>query len=339
MALETALKKIENGDGLSADEARTAFDEIFTGDVPPAEIAAFLLALCRKGETVDELLGAVTSMRGKMIAIKAPPGAIDIVGTGGDAHGTYNISTAVALVVAACGVPVAKHGNRASSGRSGSSDILAALGLNLEPDLDLMERCLEEANLCFLFAPRHHPAMKHVAEVRRKLGMRTIFNLVGPLTNPANVMRHLIGVYELEWLGPMAEVLKQLGSEAAWLAHGQDGMDEISTTAPTDVVELRHHFVRHFSLTPEQLGLPRARLDDLKGGDAKRNAEELKRLLLGHKGPYRDIVLINASAALAVAGFSDDLNKGLARAADAIDGGGAQRTLDTLVRLTNGPGA
>jgi anthranilate phosphoribosyltransferase len=335
MAFAQNLKQLEEGKDLSIEEARAAFDQIFGGDIPAEDIASFLLALCRKGESVNELLGAVTSMRGKMLTIKAPPGAIDIVGTGGDAHGTFNISTAVALVVAACGVPVAKHGNRASTGRSGSSDILAALGVNLEPDLAVLEQCLETVNVCFLFAPRHHPSMRHVAEVRRKLGMRTIFNLVGPLTNPANVSRHLIGVYELEWLGPMAEVLKKLGSEAAWLAHGQDGMDEISTTAPTDIVELRHNFVRHFAMTPEQLGLPRVKLDDLKGGDAKRNAEEMKRLLQGHKGPYRDIVLINAAAALAVAGKYDDLRQGLAKAADAIDSGGVQRTLDELVRLTN----
>ena len=335
MPYSSVLKQLEDGKDLTADEASAAFDEIFAGEVSAADIASFLLALCRKGETVDELLGAVVSMRSKMITIKAPPGAIDIVGTGGDAHGTFNISTAVALVVAACGVPVAKHGNRASTSSSGSSDILAALGINLEPDLAVLEQCLETTNVCFLFAPRHHPSMRHVAEVRKKLGMRTIFNLVGPLTNPANVSRHLIGVYELEWLGPMAEVLKKLDSEAAWLTHGQDGMDEISTTAPTDIVELRHNFVRHFAMTPEQLGLPRARMDDLKGGDAKRNADELKRLLQGHKGAYRDIVLMNAAAALAVAGKHEDLRQGVAKAADAIDSGGAQRTLDELVRLTN----
>jgi len=336
MPLKSILQKVERGEDLSAGEARTAFDHIFEGKIPTEQIGAFLTGLHKKGETVEELTGAVTSMRSKMIAIKPPPGAIDIVGTGGDAHGTLNISTAVALVVAACGVPVAKHGNRASTSQSGSSDILAALGINLEAGTEILERCLAQANLCFLFAPRHHPAMKHVAEVRRALKTRTIFNLVGPLTNPANVKRHLIGVYELEWLGPMAEVLKHLGSEAAWLAHGQDGMDEITTTAPTDIVELRHGAVRHFALTPEQLGLPRAQLDNLKGGDAAHNAAELKKLLQGEPGPYRDIVLLNASAALAVAGKYEDLPHGLARAADTIDNGHAQRTLEKLVALTNG---
>ncbi|MGE3623351.1 MAG: anthranilate phosphoribosyltransferase [Bdellovibrionales bacterium] len=336
MPLDSVLKKLAKGDNLTLGEAQGAFDLIFTGEIPPADIATFLLDLCKKGETVDELLGAVASMRSRMITVKAPPGTIDIVGTGGDNHGTFNISTAVAIVTAACGVPVAKHGNRAASSRSGSSDILAALGLNLDADFDVLEQCLQEANLCFLFAPRHHTAMKHVADVRRKLGMRTIFNLVGPLTNPANVKRHLIGVYELEWLGPMAEVLKQLGSTAAWLVHGQDGMDEITTTAPTDAVELRGGCVRHFALTPEQLGVPRVRLDELKGGDAKRNAEELKRLLQGQRGPYRDIVLVNTAAALAVAGKYEDMKTGMSRAADAIDGGAARHTLDTLVRLTKG---
>jgi anthranilate phosphoribosyltransferase len=336
MAFADLLKKAESGKDLSADEARHAFDAIFAGDVEDAEIGAFLLALHKKSETVDELFGAVSSMRGKMLAIKAPPGTIDIVGTGGDSLGTLNISTAVALVVAACGVNVAKHGNRASSGRSGSSDILAALGVNLDPDMKTLERCLAEAHLCFLFAPKHHPAMKRVADVRKKLGVRTIFNLVGPLTNPANVKRHLIGVYELEWLGPMAEVLKALGSEEAWIAHGQDGMDEITNAAPTDIVELRHGLVRHFALTPEELGLPYAKPDDLKGGDTAHNAAALKQLLQGARGPYRDIVLMNAAAALAVAGKGDDLRLNLLQAEDAIDTGAAQQVLDLLVKLTNG---
>ena len=336
MSFAAILKKTEGGGDLSIDEARSTFDDIFAGNVPEADIAALLSSLHKKGETVDELLGAVSSMRAKMLTIKAPPGAIDIVGTGGDGRGTLNISTAVSLVVAACGVPVAKHGNRAASSRSGSSDILSALGINLEVDKKILERCLAEANLCFLFAPNHHPAMKHVANVRKKLGTRTIFNLVGPLTNPANVKRHLIGVFELEWLGPMAEVLKQLDSEEAWLAHGQDGMDEITTTAPTDIVELRHGLVRHFALAPEELGLHRAQPDDLKGQDAMYNADALKRLLQGEHGPYRDIVLMNACAALAVAGKGEDLRRNLLRATDAINSGAAKRTLDTLIDITKG---
>jgi anthranilate phosphoribosyltransferase len=336
MSFAALLEKTESGEDLPAAEARHAFDWIFGGDIPEADIGAFLLALHKKGETVDELFGAASSMRGKMQAIKAPPGAIDIVGTGGDGSGSFNISTAVALVAASCGVDVAKHGNRASSSRSGSSDILAALGVNLEPDAGVLEQCLNEAHVCFLFAPRHHPAMKHVAEARKKLGVRTIFNLVGPLTNPANVKRHLIGVYELEWLGPMAETLRALGSEEAWLVHGQDGLDEITTTAPTDIVELRHGLVRHFALTPEELGLPSAKPEELKGGDAAHNAAALKQLLQGARGPYRDIVLMNAAAALAVAGKGEDLRLNLLEAEDAIDSGAAQQTLNLVVKLTNG---
>lgn len=336
MSFEAALKKIEDREDLSVDEARAAFDGIFAGGIPDDDLAAFLLGLVRKGETVDELCGAVTSMRSHAISIHAPPGTIDIVGTGGDVHGTLNVSTATALVVAACGVPVAKHGNRASSSRSGSSDVLKALGIGLEPDLGVIERCLEEANICFLFAPRHHPAMRHVAAVRKRLGVRTIFNLLGPLTNPANVLLHLIGAYELEWLGPMAEVLRSLGSEAAWLVHGQDDLDEITVTAPTDVVEMRHGMMRHFTLTPEVAGLRRARLDDLKGRDAAYNAAELRGLLDAHEGPYRDIVLMNAAAALIVANRTHDLQLGVQIAAEAVDSGKAKHTLEMLVRLTGG---
>ncbi len=335
MSFPALLQKIERGEDLSAAETQTAFDHIFEGQILPEQIATFLLGLRKKGETVDELLGAVKSMRSKAVTIKAPPQTMDIVGTGGDAHGTLNISTAVALVVAACGVPVAKHGNRAASSRSGSSDVLTALGINLEPPLPMLERCLNEANLCFLFAPRHHPAMRHVAEVRKKLGVRTIFNLLGPLTNPANVKHHLIGVYELEWLGPIAEVLKMLGSETAWIAHGHDGMDEITTTAPTDVVELRSNMIQHFTLEPTQVGLPQASITDLKGGDAPQNAVALKELLKGKKGPYRDIVAFNASAALIVAGKASDLRQGIKLAETSIDNGSAQRTLDNLIRLTH----
>lgn len=335
MSFSSLLQKIEGGADLTAEEARSAFDTIFEKQVSAEEIGAFLLGLHKKNETVDELLGAVQSMRSKMVAIKAPPNAIDIVGTGGDAHGTLNISTAVALVVAGCDVPVAKHGNRAATSRSGSSDVLSALGLNLEPPLPVLERCLAEANLCFLFAPRHHPAIKHVAEVRKKLGVRTIFNLLGPLTNPANVKRHLIGVFELEWLGPIAEVLKLLGSETAWIAHGHDGMDEITTTAPTDVVELRSNMIQHFTLEPEQVSLHRATLANLKGGDAAVNATALCELLKGKKGYYRDIVVFNASAALIVAGKAQDLKQGCRLAESSIDNGAAQRTLETLIRLTN----
>jgi len=338
MTFAPFLEKVEQGQDLSAAEARAAFDFIFEGGVSNEDLSAFLLALCQKGEAVDELKGAVASMKSRMIPIKAPPDAMDIVGTGGDLRYTLNISTAVAFVIAACGVPVAKHGNRAATSMSGSSDMLAALGIHVQPDLGLVDRCLTEANMCFLYAPRHHPAMKHVAEVRRKLGVRTIFNLLGPLTNPANVRRHLIGVFEREYLGPMAEVLKENDSEAAWFACGQDGMDEITTTAASDIVELRHGNVRHFTIKPEQFGIRRAHPDDLKGGDAMDNAAALRKLLDGQDGPYRDIVLMNAGAALVVADKATDIRQGIPIAADAIDNGGGRRVLDTLVRLTNETG-
>jgi anthranilate phosphoribosyltransferase len=309
----SALSALARKHDLAREEARACFDAIFAGNVRQEDIAAFLLGLHEKSETLDELIGAVESMRAHMLAVPAPPETMDIVGTGGDSHGTLNVSTAVALAVAGCGVPVAKHGNRASSSRSGSSDVLAALGINLDADLAKLETCLAEAHCCFLHAPRHHPAMRHVADVRKKLGVRTIFNLIGPLTNPAGVKRHLIGVYDLEWLGPMAEALKTLGSEAAWLAHGHDGMDEITTTAPTDVVELRRGMIGHFTLEPEHIGLPRAKLEDLKGGNAAQNAEAIREFL-------------NGKAA--------DLRKGLAQASEAVDGGAAHRMLEKLIALT-----
>jgi anthranilate phosphoribosyltransferase len=335
MSFEHALRIVEDDQSLSAHEARGAFDDIFGGNVPSDQLATFLLSLCKKGETVDEILGAAQSMRAHAITIKAPPDTIDIVGTGGDNHQTLNVSTAVALVVAACGVPVAKHGNRAATSRSGSSDVLKALGVNLEPGFETLEQCLHEANLCFLFAPSHHLAMRHVADVRRKLGVHTIFNLLGPLTNPANVKRHLIGAYELELLGPMAEVLVRLGSEAAWLAHGQDGMDEITITAPTDIVEMNRGMISHFTLTPEDLGFPRVHISELHGSDAEYNATQLQRLLRGLLSPYRDIVLMNASAALVVAKKAADLSHGVQLAMQAINSGAANNTLDKVIRLTN----
>jgi anthranilate phosphoribosyltransferase len=335
MSFQTALDDVERETDLTVEQAREAFDEIFSGDVSDACIAQFLLDLTKKGETVDELIGAVQSMRSKAITITAPEDAMDIVGTGGDQTHTLNISTAVAFVVAACGVPVAKHGNRASSSKSGSSDVLRELGVNLEPELDILEQCLNEANLCFLFAPRHHPAMRRVADIRRKLGVRTIFNLLGPLTNPANVKKHMIGVFELEWLGPMAETLRSLGSETAWLVHGHDDMDEITTTAPTDVVKFQNSMMTHETITPESLGMSRVHLSALRGEDPVTNALAMKRLFRGVKGPYRDIVLMNAGASLVVAGVADDMGKGIVIAAHALDNGAAYNTLDQIVRLSN----
>ncbi len=335
MLFDHALRKIETGEDLTAEEAEEAFDLIFTGEIPDESVAAFLLGLCKKGESVEELLGAVVSMRAKAITIKAPANAIDIVGTGGDQLNTLNVSTAAAFIVAGCGIPVAKHGNRSVSSRSGASDVLRELGVNLEPDIAVLEECLHVANICFLFAPTHHPAMRHVAPVRKQLGVRTIFNLLGPLTNPANVRFHLIGAYEKEWLRPMAEVLAELGSQAAWLVHGQDDMDEITTTAPTDGVELREGELRDFTLTPEDMRLPRIHVADIYGRNAAENAIALRKLLNGERGPYRDIALANAGAALIVAGKAQDITRGIDLAADAIDTGAAAEALNRLVTLTN----
>ena len=335
MSLAPTLHKLREKENLSVAETRAVFDQIFAGEVPEASIGAFLLALHRKGETVDEILGAVTSMRSKAVTISAPPHALDIVGTGGDARGTLNISTAAALVVAACGVPVAKHGNRAATSKSGSSDVLAALGINLEPPFEILEQCLSEANLCFLFAPRHHPAMRHVAAIRKKLGVRTIFNLLGPLTNPANVKRHVIGVYSADWLVPMAEVLHALDSESAWLTHGQDGMDEITTVTPSDIVTLQGDTIAKFTLSPQEAGITPPAPEEIQGGDARANAAAMTRLLAGEKSAYRDIVILNAAAALVLSGKASDIRQGVTRAAESLDTGAARDILRKLIDVTN----
>jgi len=290
-ALKPVLAKVADGNTLGADEAEAAFDIIMSGDATDAQIGAFLMALRVRGETVDEITGAVRTMRAKALAVKAPDGAIDVVGTGGDGSGTYNISTAAAIVVAACGVPVAKHGNRALSSKSGAADVLAALGVNLDADMALVERSISEAGIGFLMAPRHHSAMKYVGPARVEMGTRTIFNLLGPLSNPAGVKRQFTGVFARDWIEPLANVLKNLGCEAAWVVHGSDGLDEMTTTGPTYVAELKNGKVKTFEVTPEDAGLPTARPADLKGADAQHNADALTAVLDGAEGAYRDVVL------------------------------------------------
>ena len=334
MTIHSIISLVRSRQDLPADTCRAVFDQIFRGELSSSEIQQFLVALRDKGETVDEISGAAQSMRAHMQSLTAPDGAIDIVGTGGDGRNTLNVSTAAAIVVSACGVPVAKHGNRAASSRSGSSDALRELGVNLEPSWDALQRCANDLGLVFLFAPRHHPAMRHVIEVRRSIGTRTIFNVLGPLTNPANVKRHLLGVYDLELLGPLAEVLLALGSDAAWLAHGHDGCDEITITAPTDIVELKARQIVHMTVTPEEAGLGRASLEAIQGGDAAANAAAIRRLLAGEAGAYRDIVLLNAAAALIVTGKASDLRQGATLAAAAIDSGAAQEKLVKLCEMT-----
>lgn len=333
------LAQVATGACLTQAQAEAAFDVMMSGEATPAQIGAFLMGLRVRGETVEEITGAATVMRAKAVRIEAPPGTVDTCGTGGDSSGTFNVSTGAALVVAACGVPVAKHGNRAASSKSGSSDVLMALGVNIDADMSLVSQSLSEAGICFLMAPRHHGAMRHVAGARVELGTRTIFNILGPLSNPADAKRQLLGVFSRDWLEPMARVLGNLGSHRAWLAHGSDGLDELTTTGPSFVAELRNGEVTTFEVTPEQAGLPTARPDDLKGGDAATNAAAMRAMLGGERGPYRDIVLLNSAAALLVAERVGDLREGVEMARAAIDGGAAQEVLERLVRISNEGGA
>jgi len=331
------VARVAAGDRLGVESARTAFDIMMSGDATPAQMGGFLMALRVRGETVDEITGGAQAMRRKAIPIAAPADAIDVVGTGGDASGTFNISTASALVVAACGVPVAKHGNRAMSSKCGSADVLAALGVNLEADMALVARALREAGICFMLAPRHHGAMRHVAGTRVELGTRTIFNLLGPLANPAGVKRQLLGVFAEHWVEPLAQVLMKLGSERVWVVHGLDGLDELTTTGPSLVAELKDGAVRTFEVSPEDAGLPLAKPEDLKGADAETNLGLLRALLDGEAGPIRDIVLLNSAAALVVADKADSLEAGVALAAAAIDSGKARQTCDRLIEISNQP--
>jgi anthranilate phosphoribosyltransferase len=333
--MKALLARVASGAPLNLAEARDAFEIMMSGDATPAQVGGFLMGLRVRGETVDELTGGALALRERMVKVQAPDGAIDTCGTGGDASGTFNVSTAAAIVAAACGVPVAKHGNRALSSRAGSADILTALGVNIEADLSLVERAIRGAGIGFMMAPRHHGAMRHVAGARVELGTRTIFNLLGPLANPAGARRQLMGVFALEWVEPIAQVLGQLGAERAWVVHGADGLDELSTTGPSHVAELRDGRVTSFEVTPEQAGVARARRDDLRGGDATTNADALRALLDGVRGPYRDIVVLNSAAALIVAGRVDDLAAGVARAVDAIDSGAAKDVLRALIAITN----
>jgi anthranilate phosphoribosyltransferase len=332
--LKTLLAKLATGQRLSEAEAAAAFDAMMSGDATPSQMGAFLMALRVRGETVEEITGAARIMRAKALAVEAPPGAIDVVGTGGDGAGSFNVSTAAALVVAGCGVPVAKHGNRKASSLTGAADVLEALGVNIGCDMSLVRRAIVEAGIGFLMAQRHHSAMRHVAPTRVELGTRTIFNLLGPISNPAGVKRQLVGVFARDWVTPIAEVLGKLGSERAWVVHG-DGFDEITTTGTTDVAELRDGKVTTFQVTPEQAGLPRATRDDLKGADPASNAARMVVMLDGRPGPLRDIVLLNAGAALIVAGRARDLRDGVAQAAKAVDSGAAKRALERLIAITN----
>ncbi len=333
--LKGLLGLVAGGEALTSEQAEVAFGIMMSGEATPSQIGAFLMALRVRGETPEEIAGAARAMRAKMLTIEAPEGAIDTCGTGGDAAGTYNISTACQFVVAGCGVPVAKHGNRALTSKSGAADVLAALGVNMEADMALVERALREAGTCFLLAPRHHSAMKHVGPTRVELGTRTVFNLLGPLSNPARVRRQVIGVFSPDWIAPLAQVLRDLGHERAWVLHGAGGLDELSTTGASQVAELKDGEIRTFEVTPDDAGLPEASLADLKGSDAETNAAALGALLEGAPGPYRDVVVLGSAAALIVADKAGDLREGVALAAEAIDSGRARTALDRLVAITN----
>src|SRR5947207_402598 len=309
--LKSLIAKCAGGQSLSREEARAAFDVLMSGEATPSQIGGLLMALRVRGETVDEITGAARIMRSKALMIDAPPGTIDTVGTGGDGSGTFNVSTASALVVAGCGVPVAKHGNRAFSSQSGAADVLAALGVNIECDMAIVRRCLWEVGICFLMAPRHHSATRHVAATRVELATRTIFNLLGPLSNPAGTRRQLVGVFAPEWVRPMAEVLGRLGAEHAWVVHGS-GIDELTTAGTTRVAEFKAGKVTEFEVSPEEAGVKLARIEDLKGGEPAHNAALMRDLLGGSNGPLRDVVLLNSAAALIVAGCADNLREGAA---------------------------
>jgi anthranilate phosphoribosyltransferase len=327
------LQAVAAGETFSQEAMAAAVDAL-TAEGTPAQMAAFLMGLRVRGETVDEITGAARAMREKMAAVTVAPDAIDIVGTGGDGHGTFNVSTGAALVAAGAGLKVAKHGNRSVSSLSGASDVLAALGVKLDCGPALIARAVEEAGVGFLWAPHHHPAFKAWGPARAELGVRTLFNLLGPICNPANVRRHVIGVFAHEWVEPIAEVLRALGSERAWVVHGHDGLDELSTTGPTAVACLDGGKITTFEVTPEDAGLQRVSLAELKGGDGAHNARALRDLLAGAPGPYRDIVLLNTAAALVVAGRAQTLAEGVALAEESIGSGRAAAALEKLVAIS-----
>ncbi len=335
-SLPALIRRVVAGERLDAAEAEAAFGALVAGAATPVQSAAFLTALATRGPVADEIVGGARALRANMVRVNAPDSAMDVCGTGGDGSGTLNVSTAVAFVVAACGVPVAKHGNRAMSSRAGSADVLEALGVHIEVPPPVAEQCLSEAGICFMFAPAHHPATKNVGAVRRELGFRTVFNLLGPLSNPAAVRRQMCGVYSGDAVELVANALRDLGADAAWVVHGTDGVDEISIAAPTRVAQLRDGKVTTFEVTPEDAGLPRSPLSKLKGGDALENGVAIRALLEGIFGAFRDIVVLNAAAALLVGGKARDLKDGAAQAAKAIDSGAARGVLEKFVQASRG---
>ena len=332
--LKSIIGKVATGATLSREEAASAFDAMMSGEATPSQMGGLLMALRVRGETVDEITGAVSAMRGKMLRVKAPADAVDVVGTGGDGSGSVNVSTCAAFIVAGAGVPVAKHGNRALSSRSGAADVLASLGVKIDLTPEQVGRCVAEAGIGFMFAPAHHPAMKNVGPTRVELATRTIFNLLGPLSNPAGVKRQMVGVFSRHWVQPLAQVLKNLGSESVWVVHGSDGLDEITLTGPSFVASLHNGEITTFEVTPEDAGLTRCSAEALKGGDADANAVALQGVLNGNPSPYRDVALLNAAAALIVAGRAANLGEGVAIGAKSLDSGAAAARLKHLIAVS-----
>jgi len=329
------IGKVATGSALTRQEATSAFDSMMSGEATPSQMGALLMALRVRGETVEEITGAASAMRAKMLSVAAPRDAVDIVGTGGDGSGSVNISTCAALITAATGVPVAKHGNRALSSKSGAADVLAALGVKVDLTPNEVGRCIKEAGIGFMFAPAHHPAMKNVQPTRTELATRTIFNLLGPLTNPAQASGQVVGVFSAELVGKLAEALAILGVRRALVVHGADGLDEITVTAATHVAEVRDGNVRSYEVTPEEFGVQRSSLDDIAGGDAAENAALIREVLAGKKSPRRDVVLLNAAAALVAAARADHIREALPDAIRALDSGAARSKLEQLVEFTN----
>lgn len=334
--LKALIGKVATGATLTREEASSAFDSMMSGEATPSQMGGLLMALRVRGETVDEITGAVAAMRSKMLRVKAPADAVDVVGTGGDGSGSVNVSTCASFIVAGAGVPVAKHGNRALSSKSGAADCLAALGIKIDLTPEQVGRCVNEAGIGFMFAPSHHPAMKNVGPTRVELATRTIFNLLGPLSNPAEVKRQMVGVFSRQWVQPLAQVLKNLGSDSVWVVHGSDGLDEITLAGSTFVAALENGNIRSFEVTPEDAGLSRAHGDALKGGDAEANAVSLRGVLEGKPGAFRDVALLNAAAALIVAGKVKTLKDGVALGATSLDSGAAMNKLKQLIAVSNG---
>jgi anthranilate phosphoribosyltransferase len=335
-AVRAALAAVVDGATLTMDEARLAMGSVMDGDATPAQLAALLVALRMRGETIDELTGFAAAMRERVTKVDAPHDVVDTCGTGGDGQHTLNISTAAALVAAGGGLKVAKHGNRALSSRSGSSDVLAALGVNLDATPEQSKRALDEAGVCFLFAPAYHRAMRHVLPVRQELGFRTIFNLLGPVSNPAGAKRQVLGVYDPRLLEPLARVLGNLGAQRAWVVHGSDGLDEVTLSGKTAVAEVDGGSVRVFVVGPEDFGLRRVELAELRGGDAEANARIIRGVLSGERGgAARSLVVANAAAALLVGGRADNLREAARLADESIESGGALSKLEELARATN----